>query len=204
MSLLVGLSGGIGCGKTTVANMFRDRGAPIIDTDLIAHQLTATKGAAIQAIAAALGADYIQQDGAMDRSKMRSAIFADPEKKRLLESILHPLIFAEVRAQLVEVVAYPYVIIVVPLLFNSPTYLQLVQRIVVVDCAEPLQIERVAQRSGLSELEVRNIILQQTSREERLLRADVVITNEGNLAELAAQVERIHSSYFSAESQIGD
>lgn len=204
MSLLVGLTGGIGCGKTTVANMFHECGVPIIDTDLIAHQLTAAGGAAIQAIVAAFGPDYIQQDGAMNRSKMRNTIFANTAKKQLLESILHPLILAEVRSQLAQVGAYPYVIIVVPLLLSSPAYLQLVRRILVVDCPESQQIARVMQRSGLSELEVRNIILQQTSREERLRHADVVISNEGDLGMLAAQVERIHSSYFSAESQIGD
>ncbi len=204
MSLRVGLTGGIGCGKSTVANMFRDRGAPIIDTDLLAHQLTAAGGVAIEAIRAGFGGDYIGADGAMDRSKMRSTIFADSAKKQLLESILHPLILAEVRSQLAQLGASPYVIIVVPLLFNSPAYLQLVQQIIVVDCTESQQIARVMQRSGLSELEVRNIILQQTCRAERLRRADVVISNEGDLGMLAAQVERLHVSYFSAKSQNGD
>jgi len=204
MPVLVGLTGGIGCGKSTVANMLCDRGVPIIDTDGIAHQLTAAGGAAIAAIGAGFGVDYIGVDGAMDRSKMRSTIFANTKKKQLLESILHPLILAEVRAQLAQVGACTGVMIVVPLLFNSPAYLQLVQRIVVVDCAERQQIARVMQRSGLSEVEVRNIILQQTSRDERLRRADVVIRNDGDLGMLAAQVEHLYASYFSAKPKIDD
>lgn len=200
MALIVGLTGGIGCGKSTVADLFRQRGAHIIDTDLISHELTGTGGAAIQAIITAFGSSFITSDGALDRAKMRNAIFSDISDKRKLESILHPLILACVHEQLQLAASSPYVVIVVPLLFNSPIYLKLIQRILVVDCSERLQIVRVMRRSGFSEAEVQNIISHQTSREERLLRADDVIHNDGDLAALALQVDHMHGSYISRKS----
>ena len=200
MALIVGLTGGIGCGKSTVANLFQQHGAAIIDTDLISHELTGSAGAAIAAIETHFGSSFINTDGALDRTKMRNAIFSDSVKKKQLESIMHPLILARVHEQLVHSESHPYVVIVVPLLFNSPVYLQLVQRVLVVDCSERQQITRVMQRSGLSEAEVQNIILQQTSRDERLRRADDVISNDGDLVTLATQVERLHAGYFSPKS----
>ncbi|MEQ1915191.1 MAG: dephospho-CoA kinase, partial [Gallionella sp.] len=175
-------------------------GAQIIDTDLISHGLTGVGGAAITAINTHFGFGFINSDGALDRAKMRNAIFSDSDKKQQLESIMHPLILARVREQLLESGSHPYVVIVVPLLFNSPIYLKLVQRILVVDCSERQQIIRVMQRSGMSEAEVQNIISQQTRRDERLRRADDVISNEGDIAALATQVERLHSGYISSKS----
>lgn len=200
MSLIVGLTGGIGCGKSTVANLLRERGAFIIDTDEISHQLTAVGGDALPAIVSAFGRAYITDIGTLDRVRLRQCIFADPHAKAALEAILHPRILACVQEQLLRAHAYPYVVIVVPLLFNSPIYLQLVQRILVVDCDPHQQIERVMRRSGLPESEVRNIMSQQTRREERLRRADDVLVNASDLEGLVSQVDLLHARYFSAKS----
>ena len=190
----VGLTGGIGSGKTTVANMFAALGASIIDTDLIAHQLSAAGGAAIPAIRAQFGADFITPDGAMDRAKMREHIFADPADKKRLESILHPLIRIETE-QAARQAQGIYTIFVVPLLIESGNWVQRVSRVLVVDCPESLQIERVMERNGLVETQVRAIMQQQASRAVRLAAADDVISNEGEAATLAPQVDRLHNLY---------
>ena len=194
--LCVGLTGGIGSGKSTVARLFEQHGAGIIDTDLIAHRLTQCGGSAIPALRAAFGEDYISADGAMDRARMRALVFSDAAAKRQLEQIVHPLIRAEARAQLQQIqAAVPYVILVVPLLPESPAFLQMVQRILVVDCDEAAQVARVVTRNGLSADEVRAIIARQTPRNIRLQLADDVIRNEGRLDELAAQVAQLHQRY---------
>lgn len=204
MGLVVGLTGGIGSGKSTVADLLHERGACIIDTDEISHRLTAAGGEAIPAIARAFGNDYITATGSLDRARMRQAIFSDARAKEKLEAILHPRILASVQEQLSCAGNCPYVVIVVPLLFDSPAYLRLVQRILVVDCDEQQQVERVMRRSGLSEDEVRAIMSRQTRREERLRRADDVIINAGDLASLVDRVDVLHARYFSAKPQNGD
>jgi len=194
--LCVGLTGGIGSGKSTVASLFEQHGAGIIDTDLIAHRLTQNNGKAIPAIRAAFGEDYIGTDGAMDRAKMRALVFSDADAKLRLEQIVHPLIRAEARTQLMQLQAcVPYIILVVPLLPESPAFRQMVQRILVVDCDETIQAARVIARSGLNETEARAIISRQTPRAARLQLADDVIRNEGGLGELAAQVALLHQQY---------
>lgn len=190
----VGLTGGIGSGKSTVANMFAARGAATIDTDLIAHQLSAAGGAAIPAIQAQFGADFITPDGAMDRAKMRERVFSDPTEKKRLESILHPLIRIETERAARQAQGI-YTIFVVPLLIESGDWAQRVSRILVVDCPEALQIARVMARSGLVETQVRAIMQQQASRAVRLAAADDVISNEGEAATLAPQVDRLHNLY---------
>lgn len=193
--LIVGLTGGIGCGKSTVASLFAGHGAGIIDTDEIAHRLTRTGGAALPAIRAAFGDDYIGGDGAMDRARMRALVFADAEARQQLERVLHPLILEQVKTQLPEMSEHPYTVVVVPLLPSSPEYQRLVQRVLVVDCDERTQIERVMPRSRLSEPEARAIIAAQTPRAARLQMADDVILNEGGLDALAAQVAELHRRY---------
>lgn len=195
MSFVVGLTGGIGCGKSTVANFFAECNAGIIDTDVIAHQLTKSGGDAVAAIRAAFGDACITDDGTLDRAIMRKLIFSDPAAKLRLEQILHPLILEQVQVQLRQLQAKPYVIIVVPLLAESPAFLQLVQRVLVVDCIEDTQIARVIGRSQISEAEVRAIIAQQTPRAERLRLADDVIHNDDGLENLAAQVSALHRRY---------
>ncbi len=193
--LCIGLTGGIGSGKSTVARLFEQHGAGIIDTDVIAHQLTQPDGEAIAALRKTFGGDFITVDGAMDRAKMRALIFSDATAKQRLEQILHPLIRAHAKAQLMKFQAAPYIIIVVPLLPESPAFQQLVQRILVVDCDEATQIARVIMRSRLTEAEVRAIIARQTPRSARLQLADDVIHNDAGLDELAAQVASLHERY---------
>lgn len=193
--LIVGLTGGIGSGKSTVAELFAEHGAGIIDTDAIAHLLTQAGGEAITPIRAAFGNDYLMGNGALDRAKMRGLIFSDAAAKQRLEQILHPLIFEQAKAQLRQLQAKPYIILVVPLLPESRTFRQLAQRVLVVDCDESTQIARVIGSSRLTEDEVRVIIDRQTPRAERLQLADDVIRNEGSLDSLASQVAVLHESY---------
>lgn len=193
--LIVGLTGGIGSGKSTVAALFAEHGAGIIDTDAIAHRLTQAGGEAIAAIRAAFGNDYLTADGALDRAKMRALIFSDAAAKQRLEHILHPLIFEQARAQLSQLQDQPYILVVVPLLPESRTFRQLVQRVLVVDCDENTQIARVIGRSRMSEAEVRAIIARQTPRAERLQLADDVIRNDAGLDNLAVQVAALHERY---------
>lgn len=195
MPFCVGLTGGIGSGKSTAANLFAELGAGIIDTDTIAHHLTQRDGAAITAIRTAFGKDYLTADGALDRAKMRGLIFSDAIAKQQLEHILHPLILEQAKAQLQQLQSKPYIIIVVPLLPQSPSFRQLVQRVLVVDCGEDAQVARVTQRSKMTAAEVRAIIAQQSSRDDRLLLADDVIHNEGDLGDLAGQVNILHQCY---------
>ncbi len=194
-ALCVGLTGGIGSGKSTVARLFAELGAGIVDTDILAHQLTRAHGLAMPLIAAHFGNDYLNVEGALNRDKMRTRIFSDPVAKQALEGILHPLIFSEARRQLVACASQPYTLLVVPLLFEQPIFQQLVQRILVVDCPEALQIQRTMQRSQLSNIEVQAIIAQQTPRVEKLRLADDLIDNATGLAHLENAVKYRHQAY---------
>jgi dephospho-CoA kinase len=191
----VGLTGGIGSGKTTVADMFAALGASVIDTDQIAHALTGPHGAAMPALLAEFGADYAVPDGALDRARMRSLVFSDPGARARLETILHPKI-REATAAAAAIATGPYTIFVVPLLVESGTWRERLSRLLVVDCPEPRQIERVMARSGLQEAQVQAIMAAQASREQRLAAADDVITNDDGLEGLAPQVERLHRFYL--------
>ncbi|MDP2694080.1 MAG: dephospho-CoA kinase [Gallionella sp.] len=195
MSTCIGLTGGIGSGKSTVATLFAEHGAGIIDTDAIAHQLTQAGGEAIAAIRAAFGDESLTDDGALNRARMRALIFSDAAAKQRLEHILHPLIFEQAKAQLPQLQAKPYILVIVPLLPESRTFRQMVQRVLVVDCDENTQIARVIGRSRMSEAEVRAIIARQTPRAERLQLADDVIRNDAGLDNLAVQVAALHERY---------
>ena len=193
--LIVGLTGGIGSGKSTVARLFAEHGAGIIDTDAIAHHLTQAGGEAIAAIRAAFGDDCLTDGGALDRARMRALIFSDAAAKQRLEQILHPLIFEQAKVQLRQLQASPYIVVVVPLLPESRTFRQLVQRVLVVDCDKNTQIARVIGRSSMSEAEVRAIIARQTPRADRLRLADDVIHNDAGLDSLAGQATILHERY---------
>jgi dephospho-CoA kinase len=192
---VVGLTGGIGTGKSEVARRFAQRGAALVDTDVIAHELTAAGGAAIGPIRAAFGAALIDADGALDRTAMRRLAFSDPAARARLESILHPLIRRESDVQVARA-AGPYVVLVVPLLVESGADSGRYQRVLVVDAPEAEQVARVTSRSGLDPSEVRAIMAAQTSRAERLSRADDIIDNSGAIGSLDAQVDRLHASYL--------
>lgn len=195
MPYIVGLTGGIGSGKSAAAKLFEELGATVIDTDAIAHALTAPGGAAIAPIRAAFGADFISAEGALERARMRELVFADAAKKRQLEAILHPLI-RERSGELVRAAGSPYVILMVPLLVESGDYRGRCQRILVVDCPEELQIERVVARSGISAAQVRAIMDTQVSRAARRAAADDVIDNSRDLAHLRREVEALHRRYL--------
>ena len=202
--LSIGLTGGIGCGKTTVANLFAARGASLVDTDLIAHAMTAPGGPAMDAIVATFGERYRGADGALNRAAMRSLVFNDGAAKARLEAILHPLIRAAAESE-ARAAQGLYVIFVVPLLVESGAWRTRVARIAVVDCQEATQVTRVMARSGLSEAQVRAIMANQVSRAVRLAAADDVIDNDGDAAALPAQVDALHARYLaiSATMQAG-
>ena len=191
---LVGLTGGIGSGKTAVSDLLAQMGAGIIDTDLIAHQITAPGGIAISPIQAKFGSEFIEPSGALDRAKMRTLVFGSPDARKSLEEITHPLIRLETLRQAKELAdtGVPYLVFVVPLLIESGSWLGQIDYLVVVDCPEETQIQRVMQRSNLSRTEVEGILNAQASRQERLQLANAVIENQGSLSDLKLAVEQLH------------
>jgi len=192
----VGLTGGIGSGKSTVAEMFAQRGASIIDTDVIAHHVTSPNGPAMPLIRATFGHEYVHSDGAMDRTKMRTLVFTDPAAKKRLENILHPLIREHAERQAANAQG-EYSIFVVPLLIESGVWKQRVSRVLVIDCQEEAQILRVRKRNGMDDAQIRAIMASQVSRTERLAAADDIIDNSGENASLESQVDRLHAMYAS-------
>ena len=197
---LVGLTGGIGSGKSTVAALFQKLGVTVIDSDAISHHLTQSGGAAIAIIRQSFGDDTIDATGALNRSHMRQLIFSDPAAKLRLEAILHPLIRSRMMEQIANASTSPYLLLVIPLLFETKAFLDLVQHTLVVDCAETTQVTRAMLRSGLYEQTVRAIIAVQISRAERLRRADVIIQNDGSLDALQQQVALLHQRYLTTLS----
>jgi dephospho-CoA kinase len=193
-TLVVGVTGGIGCGKSSVADAFARLGAPVIDTDAIAHELSAPGAAGQAAVAEAFGPEAVAADGSLDRAWLRARAFADPAFRARLEGLLHPLIGAETLRRMAAWTA-PYGLCVVPLLFESGRLLGHVDRVLVVDCPEDAQVARVTARSGLAPEEVRAIMAAQASRAERLARADDVIDNGGPPRALAPQVAELDKRY---------
>jgi dephospho-CoA kinase len=190
----VGLTGGIGSGKTAVSDQLAQLGAGVIDTDLIAHQITVPNGVAIPLIQKQFGSEFIDPNGALDRAKMRTLVFADSHARKALEDITHPLIRAETIRQAKQLIQakVPYLVFVVPLLIESGSWLSLLDYLVVVDCPEEAQIERVMHRSKLPRNEVESILKAQASRQERIAHADIVIENQGSLQDLHAEVLNLH------------
>lgn len=192
----VGLTGGIGSGKSKVADMLAALGAAVIDTDVISHDLTAPGGAAIEPIRRAFGPDLIAENGALDRPAMRELVFQSPEARRRLESILHPLIRVETEAR-ARVAEGCYAVFVVPLLIESGTWLDRLDRVCVVDCDPETQIARVQARSGLTRDAIARIMSAQASREERNAAAHDIVNNGGgtSLDELEHQVRALHERW---------
>ncbi len=191
---LVGLTGGIGSGKSAIAERLASYGASIVDSDLIAHQITSTGGLAIEPIAERFGSEFIQTDGALDRKKMRVLVFEDLQSRKALEAITHPLIRAKAieQARLAIERQALYIVFVVPLLLESSEWFQFIDHVVVADCSEAIQIQRVMERNGLTRQEVESILQAQATRAERLAQADTVIENMGSLEDLAEQVRLLH------------
>ncbi len=192
---VVGLTGGIGSGKSTVADLFVDQGVALVDTDAIAHELTGAGGAAMSAIITTFGPAMATADGALDRAAMRQQVFADPAARRRLEEILHPMIRG-ISAERCLLAETPYVLLAVPLLVESGSYRQRCDRILVVDCPEDIQIQRVMVRNALKKEAVQAIMATQASRAERLAVADDVVLNDAGLTNLYTQVNALHLKYL--------
>ncbi len=195
MNPVIGLTGGIGSGKSTVADLFSRLGVTVVDTDRIAHELTGAEGAAMPEIIAAFGKDIALPQGALDRAAMRQRVFTDASAKTRLEAILHPKIRQESR-QRCQAATSVYVLIAVPLLVETGVWRQEVRRVLVVDCDEATQIARVKARSALSAAEVLAIMATQATRSERLAVADDVILNNGTPEALEPQVQALHLRYL--------
>jgi len=190
----IGLTGGVGSGKTSAARIFQELGAAVVDTDEIAHDLTRPGGAAVAAIRSEFGADYVAADGGLDRAKMRRLVFADAVARKKLEAILHPLIRKDSQAR-IAAAQQPYVLVVVPLLLETGAYRELIGRVLVIDCDEERQIARAMKRSALSSDEVRAIMAAQLPRAKRLAAADDVLHNDADLQALRRQAEALHEKY---------
>ncbi len=198
MICVVGLTGGIGCGKSAAAAYFATLGAAVIDTDVIAHELTAANGKATEPIRAAFGTGILTPAGALDRTAMRERVFADAAARKRLEAILHPLIRAECDIRISRAASadfFSYALLVVPLLVESGDYRKRVSRVCVIDCPQESQITRTMTRSDLSRAEVLAIMSAQASREERLAAADDIIDNSADIARLHAQIDLLHERY---------
>ena len=192
--LAVGLTGGIGSGKSAVADAFSRRGVPIVDADALAHELSRRGEAGYRAIVERFGSEYVDASGELDRAKLRRRAFDDEAARSELEALLHPLIRARAEAAIARWTA-PYGIVVVPLLLERGGLREQVARILVVDCSEDEQIRRVRARSGLAESEVRAIMATQLSRAARLAGADDVIDNSGTPDRIEPQVDALDRRY---------
>lgn len=202
MAYLVGLTGGIGSGKSAAARIFEELGADVIDTDALSHELTSPAGAAIPAIRQEFGSAVIDANGALDRAAMRARAFADESVRRRLEAILHPMIRSEVDRRIASSAA-PYVVLVVPLLVETGFGRRRLARVTVVDCSEETQMARTMARSGLTGEQVQAIMAAQATRAQRLAIADDVIANDGELTALRTEVERLHCTYIEASRGTG-
>jgi dephospho-CoA kinase len=192
--LVVALTGGIGCGKSAVASHLESLNVPVIDADQLAHQLVKPGSPALLTIQNTFGGDLVDDSGALNRSALRKIVFDDPEQRKRLEEILHPRIREAMEAWITQQTA-PYVVLVIPLLFETGQT-DLADRVLVVDCEESLQIERVLQRDQLPQEQIRQIMASQVDRQTRLLGADDVIENNGSLEHLIEATERLHFDYL--------
>jgi dephospho-CoA kinase len=195
VKLVIGLTGGIGSGKSAVADEFARLGVPVVDADAISRELTGRGGRAVPEVRRLFGAQFIEPGGAIDRGKVRGRVFGDPASRKRLEDLLHPMIREEARRR-IAAAAGPYVLHVVPLLVESRDQGARVDRVLVVDCPEDVQVERVTRSRGLPEEEVRAIMRCQASRAERLAAADDVLENGGSLDALRKKVAELHRRYL--------
>lgn len=198
-SYSIGLTGGIGSGKSTIAAMLQQLGAGIVDADELVHELIAPAGAAVEALGREFGAEAIAVNGGLDRAWMRARAFGDVTARRRLEAILHPQVRAEAERRAIALsTQVPYIVFVIPLLVESGDWKSRVQRILVIDCVEATQISRVAARAGMDEATARAILRAQATRESRLAIADDVLYNEAPRAEIESRVALLHRRYVEA------
>jgi dephospho-CoA kinase len=197
--LVVGLTGGIGCGKTAVAKFFEELGVPVIDVDQINREITRAGQPCFDAIIKQFGHQIVGPDGELDRRLLRQIIFQDTEQRLVLEAILHPAIYQASLDQLGQIKDAPYVILAVPLLFEHAHFLSITQRSLLVDCPPDVQLQRICQRDQIDQQQALQIIQAQMPREQRLALADDVIVNDADLAHLKACVKRLHQAYSNCE-----
>lgn len=193
---VVALTGGIGSGKSAATQAFTSLGVPVVDVDVISHQLTAAGAPLVQQIAATFGPDYVTPEQALNRPAMRELVFNDAAARATLNAILHPAIHEEALKQLALQPDAPYQVLVIPLLFESNRYQASIDHILLIDCDEALQIKRVMQRSGLSQTQVENILRAQVSRQQRIDGANTIIVNDGDLQNLQQKIAEFHKNYI--------
>ena len=193
--LVIGLTGGIGSGKSSVARIFSALGATVIDTDEIAHRLTEKGTQALTAILEQFGSGYQLPDGNLDRAQLRKLVFSNQAAKEKLEALLHPLIKQQVVSEMAEAQG-PYLVLVIPLFFETGAYRDLVDRILVVDCDEDQQVSRTMSRSKLSAADVRSIMNQQSFRAERIRQADDILANQNTHENLEKLTRELHQHYL--------
>jgi dephospho-CoA kinase len=198
----IALTGGIASGKSTVANLFAALGAIIVDTDLLAREVVAPGSPLLPRIAGHFGAEVLQKDGSLDRALLRERVFANPAERQWLESVTHPAI-RELTAARCETATGPYVIVAIPLLVETRGAKRF-ERVLVVDCEPELQLARLQARDGMTRAQADRMLAAQTSREKRLAIADDVIRNDGDLAGLRDQVEKLHRQYLELASAQAD
>ncbi len=200
----VGLTGGVGSGKSTVAALFKHLGAGVVDADAIVHELIAPGGAAIPSLSKTFGAAALAADGGLDRPAMRERVFANPAERRRLEQVLHPMVRIEAERRAASLAPdVPYIALVIPLLVESGDWRSRVHRVLVVDCAEATQLQRVAARPGLDRTTATAILAAQSDRRQRLDAADDVLFNEAPLQEIAARVAQLHEMYVKSAAANG-
>lgn len=200
MTTVIGLTGGIACGKTTASNFFAEQGIEIIDADIAAREVVAPGEPALTEIATRFGDEVLQPDGSLDRKKMRELVFADADKRKQLEAILHPRIRQRLRKQL-EQAKGPYVIFSVPLMFESGLD-QLTDRVLVIDVSPEVQRQRLIERDGSSVEQANAIVNAQMPREERNSRADDIVDNSTNLDDFISQLTSIHAVYLQLANRV--
>lgn len=192
---IVGLTGGIGCGKSEVSRLFSELGVPVVDVDVISHQLTAKGQSTLEAIVNQFGVDVVNKDGSLNRAHLREIIFNDPEARHALEAIMHPAIYEQAMIELNRNKATPYQILAVPLLFENTRYQNLINRSLVIDCDITTQIDRASKRDGANKSQIEKIIAAQIPRETRNQLADDIISNNGSLDELKEKVIQLNDKY---------
>lgn len=193
---IVGLTGGIGSGKSEAARLFAELGVPIVDVDIISHELTASGQATLKEITVVFGKDILNSDGRLNRAALRQKVFTDGEARKKLEAILHPAIYNKAIERLQENASAPYQILAIPLLFESDRYLNIINRSLVIDSDTKLQIARASKRDGLLEADIQKIIDVQMPREKRNALADDIILNDGLIEELKEKIKQVHEKYI--------
>lgn len=193
---IIGMTGGIGSGKTEATKLFTELGVPIVDVDIISHALTARGQATLKEIAQAFGQDILNDDGDLNRTALRKKVFANSEARKSLEDILHPAIFNKALEALKKNASAPYQILAIPLLFESDRYLEIISRSLVIDSPPEMQIARASKRDGLLEADIQKIIDVQMSRTKRNSLADDLILNDGSIEELSQKIKQLHEKYI--------